>query len=63
MAGEYRDQADDNSYRVTIGSVDNPKFPDDTYFITQQDNQGNHMASIFDPNDNILDQSYKGKGV
>ena len=32
-------------------------------FINQVDNQGNHMTSIYDSQDHLLNTSYKGKGI
>ncbi len=46
MAGQHRDISDDGTYRVTIGSVDTPRYPDDWFFVSQQDDQGNHMTTI-----------------
>lgn len=63
MGGQGRDTADDGSHRVTIGSVDDVRYPEDTFYINQQDNQGNHMTSIFDSQYNLLRTSYKGKGL
>ena len=58
MAGQHRDISNDGSYRVTVGSVDNPKYPSDHYFVSQQDNQGNHMTTIYDYNGNVVDTKY-----
>lgn len=58
MAGQWRDQADDGSYRVTIGSVDDPKYPDDSYFVSQQNGDNSqHSTTIFDSQHNIIGQS------
>lgn len=62
MAGQFRDVADDGSYAVTVGSADDPRYPDDTYFISQQDDRGNHMTSIYDSQHNLLNTSYEGRG-
>ena len=63
MGGQFQSQSPDGTHRVTIGSVDDPKYGDDTYFVTQQDNNGNHMTSIYDSDDNLLNESYKGRGL
>ncbi len=61
MGGQHRDTADDGSYGVTIGSVDDPAYPSDSYFISQQDSSGkpdSKVTSIFDSNDTLLGESY-----
>lgn len=58
MAGQFRDIADDGSCRVTIGSVDDPQYPGDHFFVSQQDTQGNHMTTIYDSQHNPVDVKY-----
>ncbi|WP_158544825.1 hypothetical protein [Blastococcus sp. TF02-09] len=58
MAGQHRDISDDGTYRVTIGSVDDPKYSDDHFFVSQQDTQGNHMTTIYDSQHNVVDTKY-----
>ena len=58
MAGQYRDIANDGSYRVTVGSVDNPNYPADYFFVSQQDEQGNHMTTIYNSQHQVVDTKY-----
>lgn len=63
MGGQFQTESPDGSHRVTIGSTDDPKYGDDAYFITQQDNEGHHLTSIFNSEDELIGESEKGKGI
>ena len=63
MAGQFQSESPDGTYRVTIGSTDDPKYGDDGYFVTHQDNQGNHLTSIFNSDDELQNESEKGRGI
>jgi hypothetical protein len=58
MSGQHQDVSNDGSHTVTIGSTDGPV---GTAFVSQQDNQGNKLTTVYDSQGNIVKEFEKPK--
>lgn len=61
MAGQHQVQSSDGSHKVTIGSADDPKLPNATAFVSQQDDRGNKLTTVYDSQHRVVKEVQKPK--
>lgn len=60
MSGQHQIKSSDGSHKVTIGSADDPK-RGATAFVSQQDNKGNKLTTVYDKRGNVVKEAEKPK--
>lgn len=60
MSGQHQIKSADGSHKVTIGSADDRK-RGASAFVSQQDNKGNKLTTVYDKHGNVVKEVAKSK--
>ena len=60
MPGQHQDKSKDGKHKVTIGSADDKK-RGATAFVSQQDNKGNKLTTVYDKRGNVVKEVERKK--
>lgn len=60
MPGQHQDKSKDGKHKVTIGSADDKK-RGAAAFVSQQDNKGNKLTTVYDKRGNVVKEVEKKK--